>query len=367
MTHSLVGRSWTLPWLALAACAGLACKSTGGGGDSAPGKIDKKDVAHAIERAEADLAAGDAKDALDWMRTAAAVSDLPADTRDRVQALIEKSADARIQQLSAPGSDPDELADMLDLDLPRQLAVTAGVRAAQLEFARGNAMDAFRLIKKVDAKFPLHHERVTAGDLLVDIGLYLAEHPSHFLWIFETDDDAEEVLEYVILNDPWSSRCDEANATLARLYEEDRDWKLAIDRNEKLVLNHPQSRFRPYAQARIPHLRLIALKSPEYDRSELIRARKELEQWLLTYSGTELEHAVRLDLGDCLRRLCESDLVIAKFYRTVECPPGVRLHAERAVDEAQLAGDEERAKEARELLAEFPPAAPAPKPSETKP
>jgi hypothetical protein len=367
MTRTPIRRR-LLPALALAALAGAGCKSSGTGGDSAPSKLEKKDVAHAIQRAEADLAAGNAKDALDWMRTAAAVSDLPADTRDRVQALLEQSADARIRQLSAPGSDPDELADMLDLDLPRQLAVTAGVRAAELEFAAGHPMDAFRLIKKVDTKFPLHHERVTAGDLLVDIGLYLAEHPSHFLWIFETDDDAEEVLEYVILNDPWSARCDEANATLARLYEQDRDWKLAIDRNEKLVLNHPQSRFRPYAQARIPHLRLVALKSPEYDRSELIRARKELEQWLLTYSGTELEHAVRLDLGDCLRRLCESDLGIAKFYRTVDCPPGVRLHAERAVEEAELAGDADRAKQARDMLADLPPGEPAAKPpAEAKP
>jgi hypothetical protein len=361
--HIPIDRSSALLWAALAASCLGACKSSGSGGDSVPSKLEKQQVAHAIERAEADLAAGDAKDALEWMRTAAAVSDLPAETRDRVQALIEKAADARIRQLSAPGSDPDELADMLELDLPRQLAVTAGVRAAELEFAAGHAMDAYRLIKKVDTKFPLHHERVIAGDLLVDIGLYLAEHPSHFLWLFATDDDAEEVLEYVILNDPWSSRCDEANATLARLYEDDRDWKLAIDRNEKLVLNHPQSRFRPYAQARIPHLRLVALKSPEYDRSEIIRARKELEEWLLKYSGNELERAVRLDLGDCLRRLSESDLGIAKFYRTVDNPPGVRLHATRAVEEAQLAGDEERAQKARDLLSELAPIEPVPKPA----
>jgi hypothetical protein len=333
-----------------------ACASSG-----APSKIDKHQVPHAIERAEADLAAGDAKGALEWMRSAAAVSDLTTETRNQVQALLEKAADVRIQQLSAPGSDPDELVDMLELDLPRQLAVTAGVNAARLEFARGRAKDAYLLIKKVDTKFPLHHERVAAGDLLVDIGLYLTEHPSHVLWFFESDDDAEEVLEYVILNDPWSARCDEANATLARLYEEDRDWRQAIDRNEKLVLNHPLSRFRPYCQARIPHLRLVALKSPEYDRSELIRARKELEDWLARYAGHPLEPAVRQDLGDSLRRLAQSDLVIARFYRRVDNPAGQRLHAERAAEEAKLAGDERRATEAQELLAHLPPPAEAAK------
>jgi hypothetical protein len=249
--------------------------------------------------------------------------------------------------------------------LPRQLAVTAGVRAAQLEFAAGHPKDAYYLIKKLDTKFPLHHERVTAGDLLVDIGLYLSEHPSHFLWVFESHDDAEEVLEYVILNDPWSTRCDEANATLARLYEEDREWKQAIDRNEKLVLNYPLSRFRPYCQARIPHLRLTALKSPEYDRSELIRSRKELEEWLTRYGGNALEPAVRDDLGDCLRRLSESDLVIARFYRTVDNDAGLRLHAERAAEEAKLAGDKGRAEQAQELLAKLP--TPAPPPSQPPP
>jgi tetratricopeptide (TPR) repeat protein len=352
--------------LALVLALGPACSSTGSSsGEKAPSKIEKHQVPHAMERAEADLAQGDAKGALGWMRAATAVSDLPTETRNQVQALLERAADMRIQQLSVPGSDPEELVDMLELDLPRQLAVTAGVRAAQLEFAAGEAKDAFYLIKKVDTKFPLHHERVAAGDLLVEIGLYMAEHPSHILWLFETHDDAEEVLEYVILNDPWSARCDEANATLARLYEEDREWRQAIDRNEKLILNHPQSRFRPYCQARVPHLRLVALKSPEYDRSELLRARRELEDWLNRFAGHPLEAAVKDDRGDCLRRLAESDIVIAKFYRTVDNAAGQRLHAERALEEAKLAGDEDRGEQAKNLLAELPqPAATPPQEKE---
>jgi hypothetical protein len=360
MSHIHLVRRREIALVALLALAPLACKSSGSSslGDSPPSKLDKRQVPHAIERAEADLAAGNNKRAMQWMALAAEVPDLPTETRNHVQALEEKAADARIRELSAPGTDPKELEDMLDLELPRQLAVTAGVRAAQLQFAAGNAKDAYYLIKKLDTKFPLHHERVAAGDLLVDIGLYLSTHPSHFLWVFTSHDDAEEVLEYAILNDPWSARCDEANATLARLYEEDREWRQAIDRNEKLVLNFPQSRFRPYAQARVPHLRLRALKSPEYDRNELLLARKELEDWLNRYAGTDLEPAVRADLTDGLRRLAESDLLIARFYRTVDSHPGVRLHAERAAEEAKLAGDDERERAARQLLSKLPDEAP---------
>lgn len=352
-----------LPGLLLAAI-GTACASSKSAVDERPpSKLEKSQVPHAIERAEADLAAGNAKRALEWMTVATDVADLPTQTRNQVQALEERAADARIRQLSAPGTDPEELVDMLELDLPRQLAVSAGMRAAELEFAAGNPKDAYYLIKKIDTKFPLHHERVAAGDLLVEIGLHLAQHPSHFLGVFESHDDAEEVLEYVILNDPWSTRCDEANEVLARLYEEDRNWTLAIDRNEKLVLNYPNSRFRPYSQARIPHLRLTALKSPEYDRSELIRARRELEEWLIRYPGNELEPAVRDDLGDCLRRLAESDLVIARFYRTVGSVAGQRLHAQRAAEEAKLAEDKEREQEARDLLSALPPEPPSEAPA----
>jgi outer membrane protein assembly factor BamD (BamD/ComL family) len=194
---------------------------------------------------------------------------------------------------------------------------------------------------------------------LTDIGLSLAEDDSSFLGLFKKTDDAQEVLEYMILNQPWAPRSNVAYARLARLYEEDEEWQLAIERHEQLVLNHPGSAERIWSQAQIPHLRLMALKSPEYDRSVMLTARKELEDWLRSYAGHEFEERVQLDLADCLRRLCDNDLIIADFYATVGSEVGARFHRERALDEARAAGDEERMRAAREGLDLFPEAADA--------
>ena len=110
------------------------------------------------------------------------------------------------------------------------------------------------------------------------------------------------------------------------------------------------------AQARVPSLRLLKLTSPEYDRQELEKARQELQAWLVTHTASTLEPRVRLELADCLARLCESDLQISRFYDTVENPFGAQRHARRAVQEARDAGDSERLARAEEWLASLPPA-----------
>lgn len=316
-----------------------------------PSELDAERVPAAIEAAEEELAAGDSERALGWMRAAAAAEGLEPEARDRVQRLLERAADRRVEELSAPGSDPDELAELLDLDLPRQIAVTAGLRAARMEFEAGRATEAYDLVKKVDAKFPLHHERVAAGELLADIGFWLLDARIGWFGWFSGRDDAQEVLEYLILNAPWSSRCDQAYLALADLYEDERRWEYAIERLEQLVVSHPASPLRPAAQARIPRLRIASIESPEYDRAALLRARGEIETWLRAFEGHELETSVRLSLSECLARLSENDLVVAGFYARVGNGAGVRHHAARAAAEAASAGDAERVRRAEELLA----------------
>lgn len=337
--------------VALASCASLPSWFPG---SSAPSKLDAERVPAAIEAAEKDLAAGRSERALDWMRSASRATGLSSDMRQHVQELLERAARARVDELSQPGSDPEELADMLEIDLPRQIAVAAGVRAARRMFELGEPMDAYRLLKKVDTRFPLHHERVAAGDLLFEIGESLSRDTSSFLGMFRKSDDAQEVLEYLVLFYPWTSTCDRAYEILARMYEEETEWDLAIERHEKLVLNHPGSPLRPASQARIPHLRLESLRSPEYDRSQLVQAERELIEWLRAFAGHEREAEVRVDLTDCLRRLSDSDMVIARFYERVDNAFGARFHAVRAADAARRAGDEARAQEADRFASTFP-------------
>lgn len=321
-----------------------------------PSSVPAEDAPKAMQKAEIALDRQDAEKALAWIRAALASPGLPTEQRDRAQILLESAAQMRLEQLSTPQSDPDDLADLVDLDLPRQIAVTAGMRAARRMFEKGEPMDAFKVLKKLDKKYPLHHERQAAGDLLVEIGLSMKDDGPGWLGLFTTRDEAQEVLEYAILNAPWAKRSDEAYAALSKLYEQDRDWSLAIDRAEKLVLNHPNSPLRKAIQAHIPELRLEALKTPEYDRTALVKARSELEEWLTAYKGDELESKVRLDLADCLRRLCDNDMIVSRFYARVNNAYGARMHAGRAVEEAHDAGDDTREKTAQSWLAELPEA-----------
>ena len=327
---------------------------------AAPSTLDADEVPGAISKAEAALAADDSLTALEWMRAASAARELPTQERDRVQVLLERAANRRIEVLATEPGGAEELADLVDLDLPRQIAVQAGMRSAELMVADGESLDAYAVLKRLDTKFPLHYERQRAGDMMCDIGLVAIQDGPGFMGWFSTQDEGQEILEYVILNAPWARRCDEAYRALSDVYEKDREWDLAIDRAQKLVLNHPASPLRVEAQARVPHMRLASIKSPEYDRSQILIARDELQVWLLAYANrSELESAVRVDLGDALRRLSDNDLIVSRFYHRVDNVFGARSHAERAVAEAREAGDDERVAKAERWLAELPLAPPA--------
>ncbi|MBL8862108.1 MAG: hypothetical protein JNK02_08855 [Planctomycetes bacterium] len=352
-----------LPFLAAVLLAG--CSSTGGlfGSDA----LDADEVPAALEAAQAARAAGDPGRAVKLLAPASRARGLAPELRDRVQVELESSAQARIEELSQPGTDPDDLAELVELGLPRQIAVQAGLAAARRYVESGEPMDAYDLLKRLDDKFPLHHERLASGNLMADIGLALSDDtPTLFGW-FDTLGESQEVLEYVILKAPWARRCDEAYLALSRMYEADRNWQLAIARAEGLVLNHPGSPLAVAAQARVPKLRLQMLASPEYDRQELERARRELQEWLVTHTASDLQEEVRLDLADCLARLCESDLMISRFYDKVGNAFGAQRHARRAVEEARDAGDAQRLARAEAWQRGLPPADNPVRPGEALP
>jgi len=346
----------SIPAVAAALCLLLlgACSSTGG--LFGPEALDPEEVPGALAEANSALARDDAQEAVEILVPASRAVGLSPELRDRVQVDLEKSAQRRIEQLSAPDSDPDDMAALVELELPRQIAVQAGLAAARRYVEVGEPMDAYDILKSLDSKFPLHHERVASGNLMADIGLSLKDdEPTLFGW-WDTLGESQEVLEYVILKTPWARRCDEAYMALSVLYEDDQDWQLAIERAEGLVLNHPGSPLAITSQARVPELRLRMLASPEYDRQELDRARQELQEWLVTHGTSELEPKVRLQLADCLVRLCESDLGISRFYDTVGNAFGAQRHARRAIEEARDAGDTERLQRAEEWQRSLPPA-----------
>ena len=109
--------------------------------------------------------------------------------------------------------------------------------------------------------------------------------------------------------------------------------------------------YRGEAEARIPMLRLDQMDRDDYDRHEVLRAREEAAAWLQRYPGHPLTGEVEALLGDAAVRLVRGDLVVSRFYLEVEQAFGARLHAERALREAELLGDLDLLAEADELLA----------------
>ena len=206
-------RSTALLLLALAAsCASSDAKRT------VPPRFSIEEVPAAIEASLEDLEAGRAEVALERLRSAKNTPGLPADLRQEVQVALVRTA----QEVIDHSTDHRHLEDLTDVDIPRTMAVAAGIRAARLLFEEGERMSSFRLIRKLDAKFPQHPQRAQAAELLFEVGTDLAQDEGRYLLIFKYKSDAPQVLEYLVMNHPSSPRGDEALWTLGEIYEESR-------------------------------------------------------------------------------------------------------------------------------------------------
>ena len=348
----MIARAFLLAALALApSCASLN-PFANLGVPSSPEAADQK-----VQQAESKLAAGDSAQALADLTSARKTKQLSSDQKNRIDGLLEHCAEVRIEALSAPGSDPDKLVEVFDINLPRQIAITAGVRAAQLMLDQGEPLDAYEMIEKVDKRYPpagTHHERQLAGDVLLNAGMKLATSNFSILGLFSDKDDAKAILEYLVQNYPQERRCDQAYQKLAQLYEEERMWSIAIERYQDLVTYHLESPLAIESEWRIPHLRLVALGRPDFDRRELLRAAGELDAWLGAHAGNEFEARVKADRTECLKRLALSDLIVAHFYTRVDKWDGARLHAVRALDIAKQSGDAATISKAQAALALVP-------------
>ncbi len=289
----------------------------------------------------------DLESAFEHLRNARWTVGLTQAQQQEIQNVLEETTRAVI----ATSTETDLLEAIMDVDVPRRLAVEAGLQAARLRYAEGERMDAYRLIKRLDSKFPSHHERAAAGELLVEVGFDLAQDDRSYGLIFDYKSLAPEVLEYLVMNYPSHPGGDRSLWTLAELYQDQGDLEIAIEKHQDLMLWFPASAYVPTSQARIPHLRLLRHASPEYDRASLMLAKSELTAWLEDHAGHELEPSVQAERNDAISRLAASDLSIAHFYDTLDQPEGVILHARRALAEARECGDEQQASEADALLA----------------
>ncbi len=334
-------------------CIVSGCSLFGSGVPGVPKRYSTDEVPAAMAEAQSELERGDTRRALARVLVAGDAGGLAPGLRAQLETLLDQAARARLEALSGPDGSPKQLARMVDLDIPRRIAVRAGVRGAQLYFERGERQKAFELIQRVDTSYPHHFERQTAGRVVGDVGFSFAEDGGRYGLFFHYRTLAYSPLHYLVETYPGEPRCDQAYATLAALYERAGRWALAVENHEDLILWYPESPLAESSEAAIPRLRLRALRSPEYDRTEVEQAERELLAWLGSHSGSPLEAGVREDLGDARRRLADHDLLTARFYARVDNAAGAEFHARRAVKEALEAGDPDQVEEAQGLLSDL--------------
>lgn len=299
-----------------------------------------EEVPGALDAAEAALDRGDPREALLLLRESREVSGLDTAIRSRIDENLERAAGILIAQRDASGSDPEDLVEMLDLELPRQLAVTAAIQGAREYLAIDEPKEAFDAVREVERRYPLHYQRAAAAEILYEAGSKMVQDPVRFLGLFTHHEEGLAALEYMVLHYPAEQDCDQAYLTLARTYEADGLLGTALERHEELLTWHPESPLAVISEAARPRLRLEILSSPEYDRHGLELARRELEAWLERHPGHGFESRVRANYAACLQRLVESDLGVSQFYRRTRSGYGARLHADRAFETARVLGSE---------------------------
>ena len=347
MQSPRIGRA-TIAALVLALCT--AC--LGGKNFQVPVRYSAEEVPAAVEQARAEIEEpGGSEAAVERMRVAALTPGLDAGLRVQVQRLLESAVEQRIVELESSGSYPKDLQDLSELAVARRLAVRAGIASARAWRDKQERVKCFRQIRSLDERFPLHSLRGEAGELLAEVGLSLAYDKRTYGWFFRYRALAPQILEYLVTEYPSDPRGAEALTVLAGIYEDSNELDLALQRHEDLLLYFPEDEAAPISRASIPRIRLAKLASPEYDRSAMEEARLEIDEWLSNFPNHPHRPEMELLLVDCLGRLADNDLVVARFYDTVGSPTGSEYHARRALGLAREAGSPRLIEDATATLA----------------
>lgn len=328
----------------------IATSSCGSGPIAHVDPLDLDEVPPALDAARAanlELAGDDAlAETVASMLAVLKTREINTDQRATAQTILERSAETLISR----GQNEGDLEDLALSDLPSRVAVPAAMRSARLSFDNDERSDAYRLVQRIDQRYPSHAFRDEAGSLLWDIGVSYAQDTRKRLFLFPYSNRAPGVLEYLSTEYPTHERSDDALVRLAEIYTDDRLFEIAIDKHRELVLWAPGSPFRPKSESEIPRLRLANLDGPAYDREAMLTALSELESWIGRYGSHELRVDVDRTLVDCLQRLADNDLIVAKFYRRVDNPTGARQHGERALEYGKRAGNAAQQDEIRGFL-----------------
>lgn len=264
----------------------------------------------------------------------------------------------------ATSTRPSQLDRIRTTRLPRTVRAMRAVAKARLQLERDSPLLGFEEIWELELTYPAHHLSNEAADLVYGAATRLRERDSSFLFFYSDANRANTVYDYLVIQHPTHPRCDEAYWRLASYDADARRYVDAILHLEDLVLYHPTSVYAIEAEARIPTLRLADHARHDFDVGSLERILAETRAWLTRHGRrgvTEDRDALIAEMRDqeveCLRRLAEGDLAVARYYDRLDQSFGAWQHAARAQDYAAEANALELIERARALVVEHEAAA----------
>jgi len=188
---------------------------------------------------------------------------------------------------------------------------------AEAQFRNKWYYPAFRQYKKHLEDYPLtprleiieDREFSMAVDLLKGKGrTFLGIH------IRETEGLGVDILNHIIVMFPTGKHAVDSRRILAGYYFDNGDWADAMLEYEELRKKCPDSIWTALADYRIALCNLNQSRGYGYDRNILLRAKEELQNYLLFHpEGAHLKDAKK-KIGEIDNQLAQKDLAIAEFY-----------------------------------------------------
>ncbi len=228
----------------------------------------------------------------------------------------------------------DLLEPLAEEACPKRLRDRRDLALARTYVAQGEHWEAFKVLRSFPDDYPHSELRPAAGELVWEIGKYLAASDGGFLFFWSDRTGGRVALEHLITRHPDNPHNGDALRILGDLAFGDEDYELAQTRFRDLMLNQPDGEWFVYAQYRFAMSIVASLEGPEYDLDRMEHAVRELRAFLTTEpENPQILQSAREALVTLLEWRIERHLLIADFYATVGNPTGQRLHLTRAAAE----------------------------------
>jgi len=209
-------------------------------------------------------------------------------------------------------------------------------------YYRQNAhWDSFKKLRELSSRFPVTRYASRIAWMEFQIGRSLLDARGGFLGLLSYRSYGLQVLRHLTITWPDQTEpgrpkniiADDALALLAELKWGEREWQDAIDRYSQLVTNYSGSEWATLAYFRIAMSWYNLIEGIPYDLEVMRTAERELRQLLDAGKGmpAQKEEAAQA-LAVVREMLAARSLQTARYYMTLESPPGVVLHLREAIE-----------------------------------